>query len=301
MMLSTAIILPGEAEMFPFHSIRDLSGVEWDGIFYSGNRKHPSLDRSVIFSSPEIIPLICDLLIVLDPDHCTCDYLSFAIRNGCHLFLSEKLTLSKEERNQLVHLANEGGTYIQVQNDFLYHPFHKKIQIHSGHLLFIEAVQTSSGRKDRMNEFLYNNLLMIIRATNSLVYKVDVFCGTLPSGEPDVVNIHMNLKNGSLATLTLKFIDQQETHHLSIQAGGEIEIYDFHQNKISYQPSNKTNQHKEETTLNPLQEQIAAFVTNIKGKNNPRFNLNDETVVFLLMEKIRKKIESTLQIPSIHQ
>jgi predicted dehydrogenase len=301
MMLSTAIILPGEAEMFPFHSIRDLSGVEWDGIFYSGKRKHPSLDRSVIFSSPEIIPLICDLLIVIDPDYCTCDYLSFAIRSGCHLFISEKLTLTKEERNQLVHLANEGGTYIQVQNDFLYHPFHKKIQIHSGHLSFIEAVQTSAGSKDRMNEFLYNNLLMIIRAADSMAHKVDVFCGTLPSGEPDVINIHINFKNGSLATLTLKFIDQQETHYVSIHTNGEIEIFDFLQNKISYQPSNKTNRLKGEITTNALQAQIAAFVTNIREKNNPRFNLNDETVVFLLMEKIRKKIESTLQIPSIHQ
>ena len=40
----------------------------------------------------------------------------------------------------------------------------------------------------------------------------------------------------------------------------------------------------------PLQEQIADFVKNIAEKNNPGFSLNDEIQVFLLMEKIREKI-----------
>ena len=240
-MLSTAIILPGEVGMYPINSLRTISEVEWSGIFYSGKTEHPIFDRALIFSSPEIIPLICDFLIVADPLFCTHDYLSFAIRSGCHLFLSDKLNLTIEERRQLIHLANEGGTYIRIQNDFLFHPFHEMIRIGSHPASFIEVSQTAPSKKNRMNELIYDNLLMILRAAGSQVHKLDVFCGTLPSKEPDLINIHLNFKNGSVATLKLKFIEHEEVHFLSVHTEGEITLFDFIQNKINHLPANGTN------------------------------------------------------------
>ena len=290
-MLSTAIILPGEAEMLPFNSLRSIEGVEWDGIFYSGKKTQPIFDRALIFSSPEIIPLICDLLIVADPHFCTFDYLSFAIRNGCHLFLSDKLRLTTDERKQLIQLANEGGTYIQIQNDFLFHPFQEKIRNHTNRTCFIEASQSAPAKPDRLNEFLLNNLLMILRVAGSPIHKINVFCGTIPSRQPDVLNIHVNFKNGSVATLTLKFTEQKEMHFLSIHAGGKVTTFDFEQNIISYYPTKELNGMLPKTSPDPLQEQITDFIKNIAEKNNPGFSLDDEIQVFLLMEKIREKIE----------
>ncbi|MCX6240144.1 MAG: hypothetical protein NTY07_21825 [Bacteroidia bacterium] len=290
-MLSAAIILPGEAEVFPFDSFRSIEGVDWDGIFYSGRKTHRTFDRSLIISSPEIIPLICDLLIVIDPHFCTFDYLSFAIRNGCHLFLSDKLKLTTEERKQLIQLANEGGTYIQIQNDFLFHPFQEKIRNHTNRTCFIEVSQSAPAMPDRLNEFLLNNLLMILRVASSPVHKINVFCGTIPSRQPDVLNIHINFKNGSVATLTIRFIENQKVHFLSIHVGGKVTTFDFAQNKISHYPAKEINGMLQKTSPDPLQEQIADFIKNIAGKNNPGFSLDDEIQVFLLMEKIREKIE----------
>jgi hypothetical protein len=290
-MLSAAIILPGDAEMLPLNSLRLIEGVEWDGIFYSGKKKHLIFDRALIFSSPEIIPLICDLLIVIDPHFCTFDYLSFAIRNGCHLFLSDKLRLTTEERKQLINLSNEGSTYIQIQNDFLFHPFQEKIRNHTSHTCFVEASQSAPAQPDRLDELLLNNLLMILRSAGSPVHKFNVFCGTIPSGQPDVLNVHINFKNGSVATLTLKFIELHETHFLSIHAGGKITTFDFIKNKISHCPERRSKSVTSKTSPDPLQEQITDFVKNIAEKNNPGFSLDDEIQVFLLMEKIREKIE----------
>ena len=290
-MLSAAIILPGEAEMLPFNSLRAIEGVEWYGIFYSGKKTHHTFDRSLIFSSPEIIPLICDLLIVADPAFCTYDYLSFAIRNGCHLFLSDKLILTTEERKQLIHLANEGGTYIQIQNNFLFHPFQEKIRSQNNRTIFIEATQSAPAKPDQLNELLQNNLLMILRAAASPIHKLNVFCGTVPSRQPDVLNIHINFKNGSVATLTLKFIEQQEAHILSIHARGQVTTFDFIKNIITHSPIRESKSVVSKTSPDPLQEQIADFVKNITEKNNPGFSLDDEIQVFLLMEKIKEKIE----------
>jgi len=87
-MLSAAIILPDTAEMPSAISLLSIKGIEWNGIFHSGKKKIHTFDRSFIFSTIEIIPLINDLLIIADPNLCTLEYLSFAIRNGCHLFRS---------------------------------------------------------------------------------------------------------------------------------------------------------------------------------------------------------------------
>jgi predicted dehydrogenase len=290
-MLSTAIILPGEEELLPFNSLRNIEGVEWDGIFYSGRRKHHSHDRALIYSSPEIIPLICDLLIVADPLFCTFDYLSFAIRSGCHLFLSDKLRLTSEERRQLILLANEGGTYIQIQNDFLFHPFQEKIRNHTNQKCFIEASQSAPAQSNRLNELLLNNLLMILRAASSNVHKMDIFCGTQPTHEPDVVNIHINFKNGSVATLTLKFIGLQEVHFLSVHTEGEVTTFDFAQNKIINLPDKDTCRKLSVSPADPFQEQISDFIKNITDKKNPGFSLDDEILVFLMLEKIREKIK----------
>jgi len=290
-MLSAAIILPGEEEMLPFNSLRAIEGVEWDGIFYSGKKTHRTFDRALIFSSPEIIPLICDLLVIVDPSFCTSDYLSFAIRNGCHLFLSDKLVLTTEERKQLIHLASEGGTYIQIQNNFLFHPFQEKIRSQTNRTCFIEATQSMPSKPERLNELLQNNLLMILRAAGSPIHKLNVFCGTIPSRQPDVLNVHINFKNGSVATLTLKFIEQQESHILSIHARGQVTTFDFIKNITSYYPEKAPKTVVSKTSPDPLQEQITDFVKNIAEKNNPGFSLDDEIQVFLLMEKIKEKIE----------
>jgi len=301
-MLSTAIILPGDTEMFKFNSLRMIQGVEWDGIFFSGKRQHPSFDRSLIYSSPELIPLICDLLIVVDPQFCTMEYLSFSIRNGCHLFLSDQLSLTEEERKQLVHLADEGNTYIRIQNDFLFHPYHEKIKVESNDAAFIEVSQSSPSNREQIGKILNDNLLMILRAAGSSVQKVDVFCGLLPSREPDIINVHLNFKNGSVATLKMVFSEQEESHFLSIHTGGEVTIFDFTQNRIRHMPDNSSGEIEKEIPMDPLIEQISDFIRNITEKISPGFSLEHEITVLLLMEKIRKKIEnqSILQSPSIH-
>ena len=301
-MLSTAIILPGDTEMFTFNSLQAIQGVEWDGIFLSGKRRHPSFDRSLIYSSPELIPLICDLLIVVDPQFCTMEYLSFAIRNGCHLFLSDKLSLSEEERKQLVHLADEGNTYIRIQNDFLFHPFHNKIKVESNHATFIEASQSFTSMPEQIDKLLNDNLLMILRAASSSVQRVDVLCGLLPSQEPDFINVDLNFKNGTVAALRMVFSEQDETHLLSVHTGKKVSIFDFTQNKITYLPENGSGKTLTKATMNPLTEQISDLISDIREKKTPSFSLEHEITVLLLMEKIRKNIENQaiLQIPSIH-
>lgn len=290
-MLCAAIIISGEAEKQLFDSLHTIEEVEWNGIFYSENNIPKQLDRAIIFSSPEIMPMICELLVVLDPEYCKFDYLSSAIRNGCHLFLSDKLRLNTEERKQLIHLAKEGGTYIQIQNDFLFQPFHKKIITRNNRTCYIEARQSAPSEPGRLQEMLLNNLLLILKAIGVPIHRVDVFCGTAPSRRPDILNIHINFINGSTASLTVTFTGNQRVHMLSIYHDGAVSTFDFIQNSISEYPEKSRNNVVLETSSSSLSDQINDFVKNIGIKSNPVFSLNDEIEVYLLMEKIREKFD----------
>jgi len=290
-MLSAAIIISGKTEKQLFDSLHSIDGVEWNGIFYSENKIPKQLNKALIFSSPDIMPMICELLIVLDPEYCKFDYLSSAIRNGCHLFLCDKLRLNTEERKQLIYLAKEGGTSIQIQNDFLFQPFHKKIITRNNGTCYIEARQSATSEPGRLQEMLLNNLLLILKATGVPIHRVNVFCGTVPSRRPDILNIHINFINGSTASLTVTFTERQKVHMLNIYHDGGVSTFDFTQNSISEYPEKSTNAMVLETSPASLPEQINDFIKNIEGKSNPVYSLNDEIEVFLLMEKIREKFD----------
>ena len=290
-MLSAAIIISGEAEKQLFDSLNTIGGVEWHGIFCSKNIITRQLDQALIFSSPDIMPMICEVLVVLDPEYCRFDYLSSAIRNGCHLFLCDKLRLNTLERKQLIYLAKEGGTYIQIQNDFLFQPLHKKIITRNTGTCYIEARQSAPSEPGRLQEMILNNLLLILKATGVPIHRFDVFCGTAQPSRPDIINIHINFINGSKASLTLLFSDCQRTHVLSIYHNGKVSTFDFVQDNMSERRERLT----KTPDLNPsptlLRDQINDFIKNIVDKINPVFSLHDEIEVFLLMEKIREKFD----------
>jgi hypothetical protein len=289
-MLSAAIIFSGETEKLFFDSLNKMDGVEWNAIYCRGNKAPRQLNQALIFSSPEIIPMICDVLVVLDHEFCRFDYLSTAIRNGCHLFLSDKLNLNKEERKQLILLAKEGGTHIQIQNDFLFQPLHKKIITRNKRTSYIEIKQSVQSGPDNLKEALLNNLLLILKIAGAPVSKMNVFCGTAPSRQPDIHNIHINFTNGSTASLTLIYTGNQRIHKLYIYQNAEKSYFDFVQNKITGYPGNPL----ETADLFPsstLPDQISEFFRNVQEKSEPVYSLNDEIEVFLLLEKIKGKFE----------
>jgi hypothetical protein len=289
-MLSAAIILSGETEKLFFDSLNTMDGVDWNAIYCRDNKAPRQLNQALIFSSPEIIPKICDVLVVLDHEFCRFDYLSTAIRNGCHLFLSDKLNLNTEERKQLILLAKEGGTYIQIQNDFLFQPLHKKIITRNKVTSYIEIKQSVQSEPDNLKEVLLNNLLLILKVAGAPVNKMNVFCGTAPSKQPDILNIHINFTNGSTASLTLLYSGNQRIHKLYIYQNGEKSYFDFVQNKITEYPGNPA---KTEPLVRPstIPDQINEFIKNAEGKSPPIYSLSDEIEVFLLLEKIKGKFE----------
>lgn len=284
-MLSAAIIIPEDTDKKVIDSLHRIDGIEWKG-FYSANPVRQNLEGAIVFSDADILPLISELLIILDPSYCTLEYLSGAIRNGCHLFLPEQLNLTTEDRKELIYLAKEGGTLIQVKNDFIFQPLNNQILSSDKGTCFIELHQSKLWEAGKLKKNILNNLLLVMLSCGEPFHRVEVFCGTANPYHPDVINIHINFINGSTASFTLEFSEQQPIHLMRIFHGKGLSTFDFMNRNQFDSIMNKT-----DADNSLLAEQIDALIKNIEHNTNPLYSLTEEIGVHLLMEKIKEKFD----------
>lgn len=238
----------------------------------------------------ELVPLHCNLVVVLDPDFTGYHPLSGLVRRGCHLFVTEKLKMSADERMKLIQLAEEGNTYIQVRNDLLFHPSLSDNGHQAPGSKLVEIHQVAPGKSGSLQEMLYSNLLMTLRIIHSEPSRISV-CAIPHSGyQPDVVNLHLNFHNGSAASLTLSFTGEKKEHRLSVHASSRVTNYHFGENEHADHSARKGPvPHLPENLL--LVQQIAYFAGCIAQKGCERFGLRDEATTFRLLEKINQKLE----------
>jgi len=287
-MLSAVIILPKETDQSLVGSLQKIEGAEWNGFYSANHNISGNFGNAIIFSSADILPMVSELLIVLDPTYCTFEYLSNAIRNGCHLFLPEEFHLTIEERKNLIYLAKEGGTLIQVRNDFIFQPLNKKIINFNNGTCFIDVHQATSWETGKLKEKILNNLLLVMLSCGVPFHRIDVFCGTgRKIKHPGIINIHINFPNGSTASITLSFIEGQTVHLMKIFHEKGLNTFDFSQ-------SNDSANSVTDTATNrggSLAKQIEDFIKNIHEKTNPAFGLTEEIEVSHLMGKIEEKLD----------
>ncbi|MCK9413772.1 MAG: hypothetical protein M0Q53_15840 [Prolixibacteraceae bacterium] len=283
-MLHGAIIHPAKPDESFINSLHAIGGVKWETIT-------PSINLN-FFGSPEhLIPAHCNLAVILDPEFTTFAFLSFLVRRGCHLFLTERQLMGSAEREKLIQLAEEGNTFIQTRNDFFVHPAfvgNGKGQLESK---LIDIHQVAPGRPGALQEMLYSNLIMILKIVHSEPSRISV-CAIPHTGyQPDVVNLHLNFHNGSAASLTLSFVGKEKSHVFSVHDQNGVVNFnftgkDYHQDITQ---SAKTVDLPSDNQL--LFKQVSLFTESILKKAFHQMGLNDEANTFRLIEKINRKLE----------
>jgi hypothetical protein len=281
-MLNAAIILTAKTDPGFMHSLQGIQGVEWHGVYSPGHSNVQDPGNTILFSSAEILPKIADLLIVLHPEFCNFEYLSGAIRNGCHLFLMDKLKLNFEERKALIYLAKEGNTYIEVKNSLTDQSLKKNLSLpEKNGTCFIEITDIAPFEEGKLEKRLINNLHLIFRTCGVPIQRSDIFCGSAPMLRPDIIHIHIKFINGSTASLKLIFNEQELRHEMKIYHEKGLSKYNLLQN---------AGQDDESESLK-LFEQIQDFISTIQTKTTPFFGLTEEMEIYLLMKKIREKFD----------
>jgi hypothetical protein len=283
-MLHGTILFPGTADDAFIASLHTIRHVKWASVI-------STLNRRFLAVPDDQLPAHCNLAIILDPDFTSFGFLAGLVRKGCHLFLPGKQLMTPDERLNLIQLAEEGNTFIQIRNDLLFHPSFLAEEKNSSKSKLIDIRQVVTGRPGTLQELLHSNLLMILRIIDSEPSRISVCAIPNRGFQPDVVNLHLNFNNGSAASLTLSFNGKKKEHLLSVHDSSGVMNYNFDEDEhltSSLMPGS-------DITPNPvnnlLLRQISYFSDCILKKGCQRFGLNDEAKTFRLIGKINQKLE----------
>jgi hypothetical protein len=283
-MLHGVIIYPGEPDDVFIASLYTIRRVKWEVVFTTLEGQNDGVQD-------EVLSLHSNLVIVMDANFTTYDYLSDLVRRGCHLFLTERQGLTFDERVKLIKLAEEGNTFIQIRNDLLFHPSLSTLGKGGSESKLIEIHHVAPGKTGSIQELMYSNLLMILRLIDSEPSRISV-CSIPNSGyQPDVVNLHLDFHNGSAASLTLSFTGDKKEHRLSVHSADGVNTYNFKENEHFPTSCSQIFEGTQIFSDDLLFRQIANFADSILKKTCRNFGLSEETRTFLLIDKINRKLE----------
>ncbi len=283
-MLHAALLFPGVPDDLFIGSIQSIKGVKWEALVSTLGKDYSEVTE-------ELLSANCNMVNIFDPDFTTFGFLSGLVRKGCHLFLPEKQRMNSAERMNLIQLAEEGNSLIQIRNDLLFHPsFLDKEKLENDSKL-IEIHQVAPNRPDALQEILYSNLLIIMRLINSDPSHISVCAIPNSVYPPNTINLHLKFNNGSAATLTISFKGRRKEHLLAAYGSGGVLNYNF-EGKIHFPAAlNPGTKNSQSFGNSLLYKQIAYFSECILKKDCMRFALNDEAKTFRLIEKIYQKLE----------
>lgn len=290
-MLNAGIILSGEYNQELLEAISKVNGIRWNSLFLADNSQ--STDKLCdipVVSSPETHCYLNDLLFVLDPSFCNYDFLSTAIRNSCHLFIEDTSSLSEQELEQLSILASEGGTMIQVRNDFLNQPIVEKLLSLQNNPDIVDIRELIDKPNFNIIGLLYQNLSLTNKLMQFQMQKVDVAGTSVFSGNPDIISLRLEFTNGSVVNITLSTISSKPNHCISSYVNEMTTDVDFSSNILII-----NNKSKEEIPLVSdevcIVKQINEFVSSITKNSELSFGLEAELKIYQLTQLIKQKLK----------
>lgn len=288
-MLKPGIILPQKSTKHLIGKLPGKKKLHW--YVFDNHQKRDASDH-VHFSlyESDIIPLISDVLFVLDPEFCHFEYLTFAIRNSCHLFIETIDQLTITQQQQLIELAHEAGTQIVVRADQLYLPLTKQLfQVNQ----FPRMVK-SEYASTRSNEDLFTHIRCFIRIILKLnpteITEMAVAGGNFLSKSTDFVDIHLDLADGMVASMNFSNLASAGSSRLLVFRNGGLMEANFSANHLELIPENRTFSFSGSDAEELLIQQMNNFLISIDNMDFSTHSLEEEKEVVFLLDRIKEQL-----------
>jgi predicted dehydrogenase len=288
-MLKPGIILPPHPKNDLIGKFPDKGKLHW---YVFDNHKKWKLTSHKHFSiyESDIIPLISDVLFVLDPDFCRFEYLTFAIRNSCHLFIDtvDRLTISQQE--QLIELAHEAGTQIAVRADQLYEPFTQQLLQANQYPRIVKGEHASTKFQEDLFDHITGFFRILLKLNPTEITETAVAGGSFLSDAIDFIDIHLDFADGMVASLSFSSLPTSDSSRLFIYRNGGLLDANFTANMLTLIPENRTIPFSETAVYETLIHQMNDFLFSVNNLEFSIHSLEDEKEVFLLVNRIKEQL-----------
>ncbi len=237
------------------------------------------------YSMPEInrVELIerAEVLLIDDSLSSPFSLLSDMVKKSKHIFMAGYLNLTTDECAQLVKLANESGSVVQVYNPFYFSPEIRWIGSNVTMPVFLEIMDfTGSGQT---NQELYPILLMLLDITGISPKKVAAVTFKSAPNSSDFTNVRLEFGNASVVNLNYGSIGSLKEFKIRSYSQNQFIRLNFTENTFF------CNNRKVDFTDFETTGEFNSMANAIFGKTRLQSSLEDYLIAMHLVQKINKK------------
>ncbi len=238
------------------------------------------------FSIPEYnkVELIerSDVLIIDNTSLMPYKLLTDIVRKSKHVFTAGYLNMTIDECTQIVKLANESGSVIQVSNPYFFSPAIQWLNNHISSPVFIDILDfENTSSKENM---LYPIILMLLDTTGISPKKVSAVTFNSSPNKSDFTNVRLEFGDASVVNLSFGSLESLEELKMRIYSKNNFITLNFTRNNYMC-----NNQPIDLTAYNQGSE-VGSFVDAILGKSKHKSTFEDYLIAMYLSQKINKKI-----------
>lgn len=170
------------------------------------------------FSIPEFnkVELIerADVLILDNSLSMPFKILTDIVKKSKHVFTAEYMNLTIDECTQIVKLANESGSIVQVSNPYFFTPAVHWLNNHVSSPVYID-IQDFTNEKNHDN-LLYSIILMLIELTGISPKKVGAVTFDSNTNKSDFSNVRLEFGDASVANISYGSLDSLAEFQLRV-------------------------------------------------------------------------------------
>lgn len=239
------------------------------------------------FSIPELnrIELIerADVLVIDNSSLLPFKILSDIVKKSKHVFTAGYLNLTIDECTQVVKLANESGSVIQVSNPFFFSPAIQWLNNNISSPVYMDVLDFT-GVHNHNNNLLYPIILMLLEITGISPKKVGAVTFNSNPNKSDFTNVRLEFGDASVVNISYGTLESLEEFKIRVYSRNQFITMNFTRN-IFICNNNPIDLSGLETV-----SEIDYFVDSIQQKTRKKSCLEDYLIAMYLVQKINKKI-----------
>ena len=242
--------------------------------------------NSFHFSIPEFnrVELIerADVVIMDNSSLMPFKILAEIVKKSKHVFLAGYLNLTIDECTQIVKLANESGSVVQVSNPFFFTPEIQWLNNNVSSPIYLDILDfTNINNHDNL---LYPIILMLIELTGISPKKVGAVTFNSNPNKSDFTNVRLEFGDASVVNISFGSMESLEEFKIRVYSRNQFINLNFTRN------TSICNNNPIDMSAYSNISESNYFVDTIQNKAKKKSCIEDYLIAMSLVQKINKKI-----------
>ncbi len=239
------------------------------------------------FSIPEFnrVELIerADVLVMDNSSLMPFKILTEIVKKSKHVFTTGYLNLTIDECAQIVKLANESGSVIQVNNPYFFTPAIQWLNNNISSPVYLDVLDFTDTNNNNSN-LLYPIILMLIETTGISPKKVGAVTFNSNPNKSDFTNVRLEFGDASVVNISYGTLESLEEFIIRVYSRNQFINLNFTRNSFV------CNNSPIDLSVFETVSEIDYFVDTIQNKTRKKSCLEDYLIAMYLVQKINKKI-----------